>query len=90
METDSKVLGLEHSSTLTIMANLASKSWNQGQWKEAEELEVKVIEDEFEGASVVVEGRTSWKVIKFIEGHGKSWNLMEGSVSVNKYHLKVS
>ncbi len=24
------------------------------------------------------------------EGHGKSWNLMEGSVSVTKYDLEVS
>ena len=33
------------------------------------------------------EGRTSWKVI---EGHGKSWNLMEGSVLVTKYDLEVT
>ncbi len=25
-----------------------------------------------------------------MEGHGKSWNLMEGSVSVTKYDLEVS
>ncbi len=37
--------------------------------------------------SVGEEGRTSWKVM---EGHGKSWNLMEGSVSVTKYDLEVS
>ncbi len=36
---------------------------------------------------VGAEGRTSWKVI---ENHGKSWNLMEGSVSVTKYDLEVS
>ena len=39
-----KVLGLEHPSTLTSMANLASTFWNQGRWKEAEELDVQVME----------------------------------------------
>ena len=39
-----KVLGLEHPSTLTSMANLASTYRNQGRWKEAEELEVQVME----------------------------------------------
>ena len=38
------VLGPEHPSTLTSMANLASTYWNQGQWEEAEELNVQVIE----------------------------------------------
>jgi len=39
-----RVLGPEHPSTLTSMANLASTYRNQGRWKEAEELEVQVIE----------------------------------------------
>ena len=38
------VLGEEHPDTLTSMANLASTYWNQGRWKEAEELEVGVME----------------------------------------------
>ncbi|KAI8272666.1 hypothetical protein K4K60_012078 [Colletotrichum sp. SAR11_57] len=36
--------GQEHPSTLTSMANLASTYRNQGRWKEAEELEVRVME----------------------------------------------
>jgi hypothetical protein len=39
----SRVLGEEHPSTLTSMGNLASTYWNQGRWKEAEELEVQVM-----------------------------------------------
>ena len=39
-----EVLGVEHPSTLTSMANLASTYRNQGRWKEAEELEVQVME----------------------------------------------
>ena len=39
-----KVLGLEHPKTLTSMASLASTFGNQGRWKEAEELEVQVME----------------------------------------------
>ncbi|KAJ3569922.1 hypothetical protein NPX13_g5913 [Xylaria arbuscula] len=38
------VLGPDHPSTLTSMANLASTYWNQGRWKEAELLEVQVME----------------------------------------------
>jgi hypothetical protein len=38
------VLGEEHLDTLTSMANLASTYSNQGRWKEAEELEVQVME----------------------------------------------
>jgi hypothetical protein len=38
------VLGEEHPSTLTSMANLASTYRNQGRWKEAEELFVQVME----------------------------------------------
>jgi hypothetical protein len=44
METRKRVLGQEHPSTLTSMANLASTYRNQGRWKEAEELEVQVME----------------------------------------------
>ncbi|KAI9652560.1 MAG: hypothetical protein M1821_008367, partial [Bathelium mastoideum] len=39
-----EVLGEEHPSTLTSIANLASTYRNQGRWKEAEELEVQVME----------------------------------------------
>ncbi|SPO03830.1 uncharacterized protein DNG_06513, partial [Cephalotrichum gorgonifer] len=35
------VLGADHPSTLTSMANLASTLWNQGQWEEAERLDVQ-------------------------------------------------
>ncbi|KAK3937227.1 hypothetical protein QBC46DRAFT_461010 [Diplogelasinospora grovesii] len=38
------VLGEEHPSTLTSIANLASTFWNQGRWKEAESLQVQVME----------------------------------------------
>ena len=38
------MLGVEHPDMLTSMANLASVYWSQGRWKEAEELEVQVIE----------------------------------------------
>ena len=44
MEAFKRVLGQEHPSTLTSMANLASTFWSQGRWKEAEELEVQVME----------------------------------------------
>jgi hypothetical protein len=39
-----RVLGDEHPDTLTSMADLASTYSNQGRWKEAEELEVRVME----------------------------------------------
>jgi len=39
-----RVLGAEHPSTLTSMSNLASTYSNRRQWKEAEELEMQVIE----------------------------------------------
>ncbi|KIW35751.1 uncharacterized protein PV06_11909 [Exophiala oligosperma] len=39
-----QVLGADHPDTLTSMANLASTYWNQGRWKEAEELFVQVRE----------------------------------------------
>jgi hypothetical protein len=44
METRKRVLGEEHPSTLTVMANLASTFRHQGRWKEAEELFVQVME----------------------------------------------
>jgi hypothetical protein len=44
METRGRVLGAEHPDTLTSMTNLALMFWNQGRWKEAEELEVQVVE----------------------------------------------
>ena len=44
METTLRVLGHEHPSTLSSMANLASTYRNQGRCKEAEELFVKVLE----------------------------------------------
>ena len=44
MEASSRVLGEEHPDTLTAMANLASTYSNQGRWKEAKELNVKVME----------------------------------------------
>ena len=39
-----QLLGVDHLSTLTSMVNLASTYSNQGRWKEAEELEVQVME----------------------------------------------
>ncbi|KAL3587549.1 hypothetical protein FPOAC2_13446 [Fusarium poae] len=36
--------GLDHPSTLTSMANLASTFWNQGRWEEAKKLFVEVME----------------------------------------------
>ncbi|KAJ0358883.1 hypothetical protein COL26b_014447 [Colletotrichum chrysophilum] len=44
VSTRTETLGEEHPSTLTSMANLASTYRNQGRWKEAEELEVRVME----------------------------------------------
>ncbi|KAF2188822.1 TPR-like protein, partial [Zopfia rhizophila CBS 207.26] len=51
LEMEKKEVGVEHPSTLTSMANLASTMANlastyrnQGRWKEAEELEVQVME----------------------------------------------
>jgi hypothetical protein len=39
-----KVLGVEHPDTLTSVANLASTLWSQMQWKDAEDMEVQVME----------------------------------------------
>lgn len=44
VETRKQVLGPEHPSSLTSMANLASIYRKQGRWKKAEELGVQVIE----------------------------------------------
>jgi hypothetical protein len=44
METSKRVLGQEHPETLSSMNNLASTYWDQGRWKEAEELGVQVME----------------------------------------------
>ena len=44
MESFKRVLSQEHPDTLTSMGNLASTFWKQGRWKEAEELEVPVME----------------------------------------------
>jgi hypothetical protein len=44
MEARKNMLGDEHLSTLTSVANLTSTYWDQGQWKKAEKLEVQVIE----------------------------------------------
>ena len=38
------MLGDEHPSTLTSMANLASTYRNQGRWTEAEKINVQVVE----------------------------------------------
>jgi tetratricopeptide (TPR) repeat protein len=43
VEISKRVLGAEHPSTLTSMANLASTYRNQGKLKKAEELEVQVV-----------------------------------------------
>jgi hypothetical protein len=44
METSKRVLGAEHPDSLSSVASLASTYGNQGRWKEAEELEVQVLE----------------------------------------------
>ena len=44
MDTRKRELGSEHPDTLSSMINLASTYWNQGRWKEAEELNMQVIE----------------------------------------------
>jgi hypothetical protein len=44
METNKRVLGENHSVTLTSMSDLASTYWSQGRQKEAEELRVQVME----------------------------------------------
>ena len=44
INTNTSFLGVEHPSPLTSMANLASTFWNQGRWKEAEELQAKELD----------------------------------------------
>ena len=44
MEAAKRELGEEHPDTLTCMTNFASTYLEQGRWKEAEELQVQVIE----------------------------------------------
>ncbi|KAI1666456.1 AAA superfamily ATPase [Pyrenophora tritici-repentis] len=44
MQARKRVLGDEHSDTLSSMASLASTYWKQGRWKEAEELQVQVMQ----------------------------------------------
>ena len=44
MEKRKDLLGEDHPDTLTSMGNLAAIYMNQGQWKEAEALEVVVME----------------------------------------------
>ena len=44
LEIEKRDLGIEHPSTLTSMANLASTYRNQGRWKEAEELQATELE----------------------------------------------
>lgn len=44
MDTSARVIGQEHPSALDSMVNQAPTYRNQGQWKEAEELEAQVIE----------------------------------------------
>ncbi|KAJ0333855.1 hypothetical protein KNSL1_013718 [Colletotrichum chrysophilum] len=44
VSTRAEILGQEHPSTLTSMANLASTYRNQGRWREAEELLVRMME----------------------------------------------
>ena len=44
METRLKILGEEHPDTLKSISNLALIYRNQGRWKEAEELQVRVME----------------------------------------------
>ncbi|KAG9235944.1 putative kinesin [Amylocarpus encephaloides] len=42
--TSKTKLGVDHPSTLTSMANLASTFWNQGRWDDTEKLDVEVME----------------------------------------------
>ena len=46
---DKKVLGQEHYDTLVSMANLATTCGSQGQWKEAGELNMQVLETRKKG-----------------------------------------
>ena len=44
MEIFKTVLGPEHPNMLTSMVNLILTYWNQGQWTEAEKLDMQVME----------------------------------------------
>jgi hypothetical protein len=44
VQVSMRMVGPEHPDTLTSMASLALTFWNQGRWKEAEELDVQVME----------------------------------------------
>ena len=44
MDMRKKLLGAEHTDTLTSMANLASTYRNQGRWNEAEQLQIHVLD----------------------------------------------
>ena len=44
LETKKRVLGQEHPDTLTSMNNVEMMYSDQGRWKEAEELQVRVTE----------------------------------------------
>jgi hypothetical protein len=54
MEKRKQVLGDDHPDTLTSMANLASTYRNLGRWKEAETLQVVVMEKSGEKGFIVV------------------------------------
>lgn len=44
IETKKRILGPEHPDTLTSIVNLAATYKNQRKWKEAEELQVQLME----------------------------------------------
>ncbi|KAJ5007381.1 hypothetical protein K4K57_010796 [Colletotrichum sp. SAR 10_99] len=104
--TRAEILGQEHPSTLTSMANLASTFWNQGRWKEAEELQAK----ELSICSRVLREEhpdtlTSRLIVKDLgslmgtevtyddEGHGKRSNfcwIIGGHKIPNEKHITIS
>ncbi|KAH8707092.1 kinesin light chain, partial [Phaeosphaeriaceae sp. PMI808] len=93
METSSRVLGEDHPHTLSTMANLASTFWNQGRWKEAEELFVQVIETSSRGGGRVLgeehpDTLTSIHTLAFTlkrQGHNdKAISLMEKCLQLQK------
>ncbi|KAK4246513.1 hypothetical protein C7999DRAFT_42103 [Corynascus novoguineensis] len=55
LETRKRVLGEEHSDTLTSMANLAWTYSSQGRWKEAEGLEMQVMETKKRAKNLAVQ-----------------------------------
>lgn len=44
LESSKKILGADHPSTLTRIADLARTYGDQGRWEEAEELQLQVLE----------------------------------------------